>query len=120
VSTTNATKRILVVEDDRDTRELVRRWLGDDAGYEIVDCPSGEDALEASRNRDFDLVMTDVMLPGIDGYELAGKLAPVPVLIVSVTDFEDLPGETGAVGFLSKPFSRAGLERAVRKALSAG
>ena len=49
-----------------------------------------------------------------------GKLAPVPVLIVSVTDFEDLPGETGAVGFLSKPFSRAGLERAVRKALSAG
>ena len=53
----------------------------DDAGYEIVACQSAEDALQASRDSDFDLVMTDVMLPGIDGYELADRLAPVPVLI---------------------------------------
>jgi len=114
------TKRILVVEDDRDTRELVKRWLEEDAAYEIAAYPTAEAALEASSESSFDLVMTDVMLPGINGYELTDRIAPVPVLIVSVTDFEDLPNETGAVGFLSKPFSRAGLDRAVRKALAEG
>jgi CheY-like chemotaxis protein len=113
------TKRILVVEDDRDTRDLVKRWLGEDSAYEIDECYSAEDALEAARGQDFDLVMSDVMLPGINGYELIERLAPVPVLLVTVTDLEDIPRGTTAAGFLSKPFSRSGLEQAVQQALAA-
>lgn len=112
-------KTILVVEDDRDTRDLIRLWL-EDGEYRMVDASSAEAALEQSSEGNFDLAMVDVMLPGIDGFRLAPKLAPIPVLLMSVTDIEDIPTDVEVAGFLSKPFSRAGLERAVRQAVGSG
>lgn len=119
IADTAGKQSILVVEDDRDTRELIRLWL-DHGSYEVVDAASAEDALGQISDRGFDLAMVDVMLPGLDGFRLAPRLAPIPVLLMSVTDIEDVPGEVSVAGFLSKPFSRAGLERAVRESLAPG
>ncbi|CAN5492548.1 hypothetical protein BH10ACT11_BH10ACT11_00350 [soil metagenome] len=108
--------RILVVEDDRDTRALLRRWLEDD-GYLIDESSTAEDALRVAEAGGHALAMVDVMLPGLGGVELAPKLS-IPVLLMSVTEFEDLPEDTPIAGFLSKPFSRAGLKRAVQQAMT--
>jgi len=107
---------VLLVEDDHDIRGLLRhrlsRWP-----REIVEAPSGEIALEIARARRPALVVLDILLPGMDGWQVLRELrsdrqlSDVPVVIVSIVDD---PGETdrpAVQGYLQKPFHAASVDR---------
>jgi CheY-like chemotaxis protein len=118
----NGGNRILVVEDDNDTRELLRRWL-EGEGHDVTVANTGErGAMLLTEEGDFDLMTVDVRLPGIDGFEVMRRAQvaaepPTPALLVTVTDAEDLPDDVTAVGHVSKPFTKGELLRAVAGAL---
>ncbi|HAP44646.1 MAG: DNA-binding response regulator [Spirochaetes bacterium GWD1_61_31] len=116
---------ILVVEDDPDIRELLAFNLGKE-GYAVVQAESGESGLAACRAAVPDLVLLDIMLPGIDGLETLRRLkadhrlAGVPVLLASARgeDPDVVVGlELGADDYVIKPFSPRVLVARVRAAL---
>lgn len=85
---------ILVVEDDADMRELFCTVL-EDGGYRCISASDGEEALEISASEYIDLVVADIMMPNMDGYELISALRSakkdIPVLIVTAKDqFDDM------------------------------
>lgn len=109
---TSGTRRVLVVEDELSVRELLRLHL-DLAGFEIEESADGRDALRRLRERAFNLVILDVMLPGIDGVSLCrairadGPNRHTPVLMLTARDAESdkvLGLESGADDYLTKPF----------------
>jgi len=117
--------KILVVDDEEDIRELVRLNLTKE-GYEILDCDSGEQALSLSRGKQPDLVVLDLMLPGIDGIEVCRRLkadpktAAIPVVILTAKGEEaDVVAglEVGAEDYVVKPFSGKVLAARVRRLL---
>jgi CheY-like chemotaxis protein len=104
-------RRVLVVENDRVSRELAERVL-DKGGYDVVVASDGEEALEIAPSISPDLILMDVGLPGIDGIEVAQILhqdrrtAEIPVLVWSalVTSSEvDRAWNAGCVAYLTKP-----------------
>jgi two-component system phosphate regulon response regulator PhoB len=104
---------LLVVEDDPDIRELLAYTLGKE-GYEVLQAPSGEAGFKAILDKKPDLVVLDVMLPGIDGLELLRRvkadatLRKTPVILVSAKGEEAdvVTGlELGADDYVTKPFS---------------
>jgi len=70
-------ERILVVDDEEDILELVRYNLARE-GYHVTGALTGEDALKKARSETFDLIVLDLMLPGIDGLEVAKRLKNSP------------------------------------------
>jgi DNA-binding response OmpR family regulator len=66
-------KRILIIEDDNVLRNMYTRKLQSD-GYEVVGTSDGEEAVELFERSDFDMVITDIMLPGMSGNEIIKKL----------------------------------------------
>jgi two-component system, OmpR family, response regulator len=107
--------RILVVEDEMKMAELLRRGLGD-GGFESDLAASGEDALQMGRDSNYDAVVLDVMLPGIDGFVTCERLRALgvsaPVLMLTARDaVEDRVSglDNGADDYLTKPFSFAEL-----------
>ena len=110
--------RILVVDDDRANLELLSENL-EAAGYEVDRVQSGEAALERlTVGNTFDLVLLDVMMPGLDGYEVCERIKRaehtrlLPVVMVTALDDrrDKIRGiEAGADDFLHKPFDRAEL-----------
>ncbi len=114
--------RILVVDDEPTVRELMRAVL-EGAGHETVGAADGNEALEALAGGGFDLILTDVMMPGLDGFALLGHVREshpdVPVVLVTgAVDRRHSPtGPQGASGVLYKPFTHAELREAVARAL---
>ncbi len=102
--------RILVVEDEPRLRELIRLYLERD-GHEVVDCGDGQAAIGAFDSGGADLVVLDLMLPGMQGeavLEALREAADVPVLITSAkrSDAERIAGlRLGADDYLAKPFN---------------
>jgi len=103
--------RILVVDDDPKIRAVVRRGLAYE-GYRVVEAASGEEGLEKAREHLPELVVLDVMLPGIDGLEVTRRLRSggdeVAILMLTARDEvrDRVAGlETGADDYLVKPFS---------------
>jgi DNA-binding response OmpR family regulator len=105
-------RRVLVVEDDRHIRELVCLHLGLE-GYECVQADNGQDALTVATDRPFDLVVLDLMLPGLDGVTVCrsirrqGVNRSVPILMLTARREESdtvLGLESGADDYLTKPF----------------
>jgi DNA-binding response OmpR family regulator len=105
-------RRVLIVEDEAPTRELVRLHLSL-AGFEVEEIADGCAALERLRETRFDLVILDLMLPGVDGFMVCratrggGINKDVPILMVTALDTEAdkvLGLESGADDYLSKPF----------------
>jgi two-component system response regulator MprA len=103
--------RILVVDDDPKIRTVVRRGLAYE-GYRVVEAASGEEGLEKAREHLPELVILDVMLPGMDGLEVTRRLrsAGDEVAILMLTARDDVKDrvtglETGADDYLVKPFS---------------
>ena len=78
--------RILVVDDDSEVREVLKDMLSID-GHEVVDCPDGYKALEMLENKTFDIVITDLGMPGISGLELAeevhAKYPHIPIAMIT-------------------------------------
>ncbi len=104
-----APARILVVDDEPSITEFVGYNLKKE-GYEVEIAENGDQALEAAAARTFDLVVLDVMLPGMDGYEVCRRLratSSVPVLFLSArdTELDKVVGlEIGGDDYLAKPF----------------
>ena len=102
--------RILVVEDERDLALGIRANL-EVEGYEVVVAHSGEEALDQLRTSEVQLVLLDLMLPGISGYDVLAELrkqdSSLPVLILSARgeEVDKVRGfRTGADDYLTKPF----------------
>ncbi|WP_406095038.1 response regulator transcription factor [Streptomyces sp. NBC_01013] len=102
--------RVLVVDDDPTVAEVVAGYLGG-AGYEVERACDGPAALERFVAHRPDLVVLDLMLPGMDGFEVCRRMrahGPVPVIMLSARGDEDdrvLGLETGADDYVTKPFS---------------
>lgn len=104
-------ERILVIEDDPSVRSLLERGLAYE-GYLTEAAEDGESGLEAARDRPADLIVLDVMLPGIDGLEVLRRLRQVdddlPVILLTARDKPEhqVEGlEAGADDYVTKPFS---------------
>ena len=117
------TARILAVEDSRTQREVLRAEL-EAAGFDVVVADSGESAVERLATEHVDLVLSDIVMPGMDGYELCRQIKaerrdlPV-VLLTSLTDPLDVVHglEAGADNFLRKPYDAEQLVARVRTIL---
>ena len=117
-------KRILIADDSAELRELYELAL-EHEGYEVMSVASGEDALAAARDGQFDLVLTDIFMPGMGGLELITRIRsdvvpPVP-LVVAISGFPDAKNEAlrrGASSFEAKPLGREALVDSVRSALA--
>jgi two-component system alkaline phosphatase synthesis response regulator PhoP len=116
---------ILVVDDEEDIRELVELNLGRE-GYQILACDTGERALELVRARKPDLIVLDLMLPGVDGLEVCKRLKadpntghiPVVMLTAKGEEADIVAGlELGADDYVTKPFSGKVLVARVRRLL---
>ena len=105
----DSNKRILLVDDESSITEFVGYALTKD-GYTVDVFDNGEAALAAARQRQYDLFILDIMLPGMDGYELCRRLRGItsaPVLFLSArdTELDKVVGlEIGADDYLAKPF----------------
>src|SRR3954462_449962 len=115
--------RILVIDDEDVIRGLMVEILESD-GHEVVDADTAECALALLENDDFDLVVSDVIMPGLSGLELLDAVrtrrASLPVLLVTGAGTSDTLNEAltpGAAGLVAKPFSHAELQAAVADAL---
>ncbi len=115
--------RALIIDDDRDLLKLIQRTLEFTAGWEVHTAPSGASGLELARRLGPNVILVDVMMPEIDGYEVCRRLKADPVTagvpIVLLTARRDLDEhrvkETGAAGVLFKPFQPEDLARRVRE-----
>ena len=111
--------RILVVEDDERIRSSMRLAL-EDEGYTVEEASSGEDAVSRFRDNPFELVLIDLMLPGIDGFETCRSLrrqSTVPVIMVTArSDTHDVVAglEAGADDYVTKPFVAKELAARIR------
>jgi DNA-binding response OmpR family regulator len=104
-------KKILVVEDDPSSLTLLTYVLGQE-GYEVLTASDGFAALKTAQNEHPDLIILDVMLPGLDGYEICRRLrqqpqtATVPIIFLSARankGDKDVGLRMGANSYLTKP-----------------
>ena len=106
-------KRILVVEDQADNRRILRDLLTG-AGYEIIQAENGEEALAAAARDRPDLILMDIQLPLLDGYEATRRIKADPELraipIIVITSYalsgdESKARAAGCDAYVSKPYS---------------
>jgi two-component system alkaline phosphatase synthesis response regulator PhoP len=115
-------KKVLVVDDDVKTVELVKLYLSRD-GYRVVTAYEGTEALRLARQSHPDLIVLDLMLPGIDGLEITRTLraesdVPIIMLTAKTTEQDRLTGlALGADDYIIKPFSPKELAARVRAVL---
>lgn len=102
--------RLLLVEDDEALAALLDEYLGE-AGYAVTVCRRGDTALETLKKTEFDLVLTDIVLPGADGLTILQQAGaePVRTLVILMTGYSGVEDalhavEKGAYDFVSKPF----------------
>ena len=112
-------ERVLIVEDDENIRQLLKLTLAS-FNYELVDFENGKDAYDYLQNNKVDLAILDLMLPGMNGYDILkfirskATLKDLPVIILSAKDKEldKIMGlDLGADDYLTKPFIRSLLRR---------
>jgi two-component system alkaline phosphatase synthesis response regulator PhoP len=117
-----AGKKVLVVDDDVKTTELVKLYLNRD-GYRVITAGDGHEALRLARENHPDLIVLDLMLPGISGLEVCRVLrnesdVPIIMLTALTTDEDRLRGlDLGADDYVTKPFSPRELAARVRAVL---
>jgi len=116
---------LLFVEDDRSIRDVTRLEL-EQAGFRVTACGDGREALELFAREHFDLVLLDVMLPGVDGLEVCreirrGHRTPIIMLTARSSTVDVVVGlELGADDYVCKPFQPAELVARVRAVLRRG
>ena len=115
--------RILAVDDQRYFRELIEGLL-DDEGYVVQTTSSGEEALHILEREDFDVIITDLVMPGIDGAELVRLIKERRpeqdvVMVTGVVDVKTAVDamKQGATDYIIKPFDRAALTDSIEKIL---
>lgn len=101
--------KVLIVDDDENICELLRMYIEKD-GFDIAIANDGPEAIEKFNDSPFDLVLLDVMLPGMDGYQICQELrriSAVPIIMLTAKDevFDKVLGlELGADDYIVKPF----------------
>jgi signal transduction histidine kinase/CheY-like chemotaxis protein len=111
---------VLVVDDDRATRELIARGLQKE-GFRVTEAASGDEALRIAREKRPDAVSLDVLMPGMDGWTVLRSLkadpltSGIPVVMVSMLDDRDIGHALGAADYLTKPFDRDRLVTTLRR-----
>jgi two-component system cell cycle response regulator DivK len=116
-------KRILVVEDHEDNRRIMRDLLMS-SGFEVIEAVTGVEGVSAAETYRPDLIMMDIQLPGIDGYEATRRIKANPNLqkvpIIVVTSYalsgDDMKAfEAGCDAYVAKPFSPRELLAKIRE-----
>jgi two-component system OmpR family response regulator len=113
-------KQILVIEDDSDIAKLLKLHLSD-LFYDVVIANDGNKGLQLGHGADFDLIILDLMLPGLDGLEICRRLrnasvhTPILMLTAKSSELDRVLGlELGADDYLTKPFSFKELQARVK------
>jgi two-component system cell cycle response regulator DivK len=118
-------KRILIVEDHEDNRRIVRDLLTS-VGYELIEAVTGEEGVEFAERHVPDLILMDIQLPGLDGYEATRRIKSKAELraipIIAVTSFalsgDDVKAlQAGCDAYVTKPFSPRELLAKIREYL---
>ena len=119
------TKRILVVEDTEDNRKIIRDLLSS-VGYELIEAMDGAEGVALAQRERPDLILMDIQLPVLDGYEATRRIRAIPELaavpIIAVTSYA-LSGDeaktraAGCDGYVAKPFSPRQLLAKIREFL---
>ena len=116
-------KKVLIVEDETSIADLEKDYL-ELSDFDVTICNNGEDGLKAALDQDFALVILDLMLPGIDGFEVCKKIREtkiIPILMVSARkdDIDKIRGlGLGADDYMTKPFSPSELVARVKAHLA--
>jgi DNA-binding response OmpR family regulator len=106
----NATPRILLV-DDEDSIQTLLSYPLEKEGYEVVGAADGQEALDRAREQAFDLIVLDLMLPKVDGFEVCRQIrassnVPIIMLTAKAEEIDTVLGlELGADDYITKPFS---------------
>jgi two-component system, cell cycle response regulator DivK len=116
-------KRILAVDDQEDNRQILRDRLTA-AGYEIIEAVDGEQAVELAEAMVPDLILMDIQLPGIDGYEATRRIKANALLkaipVIAVTSYalsgdDEKAFEAGCDAYIPKPYSPRALLAKIRE-----
>lgn len=106
--------RVLLVDDDADIRRVIAYVLADE-GYEVVEASDGQAALQLVSTQHPDIILLDMKMPGIDGWEFARlyrelyhRQAPI-IVLTAAQDVEQRAADIKAEAYLSKPFDLEGL-----------
>jgi two-component system cell cycle response regulator DivK len=119
-------KRILVIEDTEDNRRILRDLLTN-AGFDLIEAVDGEKGIAAALDAKPDLILMDIQLPIIDGYEATRRIKANPatkhIPIIAVTSYamsgDDMKArEAGCDGYVAKPFSPRQILATIRELLS--
>jgi two-component system cell cycle response regulator DivK len=115
-------KRVLVVEDQEDNRTILRDLLGS-AGFQVLEAVNGVEGIEAAAREQPDLILMDIQMPEMDGYEATRRIkaepttAAIPVIVVTsyaLSGDEEKAKAAGSDGYVTKPFSPRALLATVR------
>ncbi len=114
---------ILIVDDEEGICNLLKRFLGG-LGYEVSTAFSGKDALKITKEKDINMVLLDIKMPGIDGVETLRRLKNIKVnlIVIMITAYGETQTETesrklGGYDYIRKPFSLENLASLVKEAL---
>ena len=120
--------KILIVDDEPEMVEMIQARLGHN-GYEVITAVTGEECLEKAEKEKPDIILLDVLLPGVSGFEVAKRLKvnkvtkDIPVIMVTALIGEDAKAkglEKGAKYFISKPFDPEELLSQIKTILAKG
>ena len=122
----NHRPRVMIVDDERMNRDILEVMLAPE-GYQLVTASSGEEALDLVREQPPDLILLDIMMPGLDGYQVVARIKAsvgsrhIPVIML--TALNDPNSRThglsaGAEDFIAKPVNRADVCERVRNLLA--
>jgi len=120
--------KILIVDDEKSTIDLLRMAL-EQENYDVLEAHTGAGAIKKALSENIDLILLDIMLPDITGYEICNKLKKNPltmsVPIIMLTGMAGAPDkiagmDLGADDYITKPFSMNDLKEKIRIALTPG
>jgi CheY-like chemotaxis protein len=116
--------KVMVVDDEAAIRDLLSTVLTDE-GYEVTTAAGGHEALERAPSERPDVMLVDLMMPGLDGRQLVRRMRELPVMagvptVMMSAAVRTMTLQEGVVDFLAKPFDLEELLEAIRKALPSG
>jgi two-component system, cell cycle response regulator DivK len=119
------TRRILVVEDQQDNRQILRDLLTN-SGFDVLEAEDGQSGVNAAKSQRPDLILMDIQLPVLDGYEATRQiksdpnLKSIPIIVVTsyaLSGDDQKAHESGCDAYVTKPFSPRALLAKIREFL---